>query len=289
MPDSQIALTSEGKSLEQRVVSFSKDRLVAEHVVLDAAQPYEFSVTGKLHYLALHDLVLQGGAMSVGGEREVVARDLRRRMTFIPAGVTAKGWSHLKVRRNSFIAMHFDAEALPERLQRSSALQEPQIYFRDGRLEKTLMKLGGALRRQDALWDLLSETICDLAMVELAALHCGSPGSSVDHAKLSSAQIARVREYISENIDRAINLAELAHVIGLSKYHFARAFKVSTGTTPYAEVLAIKINQAISLLRAGVEPSVAASKTGFSSSAQMARTLKNTSGCSLSVLKNWRS
>jgi AraC family transcriptional regulator len=289
MPYSQIALTREGKSLGPRVVSFSTDRMVAEHVVLDAAQPYEFSVTGSMHYLALHDLVMQDGAMSVGGEREVVTSDLRRRMTFLPAGVTATGWSHLKTRRNSFIAIHFDPEALPERLRRSSALQEPQIYFRDGRMESTLNKLGGALRRQDALLDLLSETICDLAMVELAALHCGSPESSVGHAGLSSKQIARIREYVDDNIDRAVNLAELANVVGLSKYHFARAFKASTGTTPYADVLKVKISKAISLLKAGVEPSVAASKTGFSSSAQMARTLKSTSGLSVSVLKKWLS
>jgi AraC-like DNA-binding protein len=43
---------------------------------------------------------------------------------------------------------------------------------------------------------------------------------------------SQVREFIDENLDHDLGLAELSAVAGLSQFHFARAFRKSTGLTP---------------------------------------------------------
>ena len=59
---------------------------------------------------------------------------------------------------------------------------------------------------------------------------------------LSFSQERGVREYIHEHLQENISLDELAGSVGLSRYHFARRFRQSTGTTPHEFVLQQRSN-----------------------------------------------
>jgi transcriptional regulator GlxA family with amidase domain len=67
-------------------------------------------------------------------------------------------------------------------------------------------------------------------------------------AGLGRAELVRITDYIDRNIDRGIALAELAALIKVSRFHFARLFKRSTGTTALAYVEARRIFHAQRLL-----------------------------------------
>lgn len=56
-------------------------------------------------------------------------------------------------------------------------------------------------------------------------------------------------EYINENLDRDLTLVELASVVQMSTYYFARLFKQSTGLTPHQYVLNCRIERAKMLLK----------------------------------------
>lgn len=67
---------------------------------------------------------------------------------------------------------------------------------------------------------------------------------------LSPAALRRVQVFVEANLDRPIRLADLAWRAGLSPFHFARAFRTSTGSTPRAFVERRRVDRARQLIEA---------------------------------------
>jgi AraC family transcriptional regulator len=79
---------------------------------------------------------------------------------------------------------------------------------------------------------------------------------------LTGYKLRRVKEFVYENLDQG--LAELASVAGLSQFHFARAFRKSTGLTPQHYLMERRIERAKQLLSDDGLPIVEVSlRTGF--------------------------
>jgi len=84
------------------------------------------------------------------------------------------------------------------------------------------------------------------------------------HGGLSGYRLRRVTEYISANLETDLSLAEIAAVADLSQYHFARAFRTSTGYTPQQYLMQQRIERAKQLLAENDLPIVEVSlRTGF--------------------------
>ena len=84
----------------------------------------------------------------------------------------------------------------------------------------------------------------------------GFPVEIQPHAILLSPKFRRVTEYIQQNLDTELSLAELAAVVYMSPYHFARLFKCSAGVPPHRFVVQQRIARACAIL-ATPEPSIA--------------------------------
>ncbi len=81
---------------------------------------------------------------------------------------------------------------------------------------------------------------------------------------LSGYKLRRVREFINANLEEDLSLAELAEVADLSQFHFARAFRKSTGQTPQHYLMQQRIERAKELLAKDDLPIVEVSlRTGF--------------------------
>lgn len=81
---------------------------------------------------------------------------------------------------------------------------------------------------------------------------------------LSGYRLRRVMEFINENLEEDLCLAEIAEIAGLSQFHFARAFRKSTGLTPQNYLMRQRIERAKVLLAEDDLPIVEVSlKTGF--------------------------
>jgi AraC family transcriptional regulator len=61
-------------------------------------------------------------------------------------------------------------------------------------------------------------------------------------------RLRRVIEHIQQNLDKDLTLAELAAVVYMSPYHFARLFKCSTGLPPHRFVIRQRIARASAFL-----------------------------------------
>jgi AraC family transcriptional regulator len=66
--------------------------------------------------------------------------------------------------------------------------------------------------------------------------------------RLGSRALATLAEHIEASLEQTITIDELARLSGMSPFHFARCFKLSTGLAPHQYVLARRIDRAKRLL-----------------------------------------
>jgi transcriptional regulator GlxA family with amidase domain len=84
--------------------------------------------------------------------------------------------------------------------------------------------------------------------------------------------LRRVREFIETHLEDNISIQTLAAIAGLSKYHFARAFKQSEGITPHGYLVQCRVRRAQDLLAATDLPlSEIALASGFADQSHCAR------------------
>ena len=81
---------------------------------------------------------------------------------------------------------------------------------------------------------------------------------------LAGSKLRRATEFIDEHLESDLTLADIAASVGLSRYHFARAFKRATGLTPQRYLIERRIERAGRLLAEGELPIVeVAARSGF--------------------------
>ena len=91
--------------------------------------------------------------------------------------------------------------------------------------------------------------------------------------------LRRVREYIEAHLDEKISIESLADAIGLSMFHFARAFKQSEGVTPHDYLIRRRVKRAMELLASTDLPlSEIAVTVGFSDQSHCARRFREIVG-----------
>ncbi|WP_444851432.1 helix-turn-helix domain-containing protein [Neoaquamicrobium sediminum] len=93
--------------------------------------------------------------------------------------------------------------------------------------------------------------------------------------RLSPQDAKRVREFLDENLSRKLAVAELAALVGLSQFHFIRAFSKTFGEPPHRYVLKLRLDFAEKLLIGG-DSSIAeiAYLSGFSSQSHLTAAMK---------------
>ena len=74
------------------------------------------------------------------------------------------------------------------------------------------------------------------------------PPESAARAGLPGARLRRVTAYIDENLPRPLSLVELSQQAHMSRFHFARLFKQSTGLSPHRFVMRRRVDRACVLL-----------------------------------------
>ncbi len=106
---------------------------------------------------------------------------------------------------------------------------------------------------------------------------------------LSPAALRRVQVFVETNLGRSIRLSDLAARAGLSRYHFARAFKTSAGMTPRTFVEHRRLERAKRLLTESTRSLAdVAVETGFGTQSRLTSTLKRKTGFTPGALRRGR-
>jgi AraC-like DNA-binding protein len=92
---------------------------------------------------------------------------------------------------------------------------------------------------------------------------------------LIPAKTRRVIDYIESNLTRDLQLVELCTVAGISRSHFARAFRNTVGMAPHTFVLQRRLARAVELLTPQkLSMREVAERCGFADQAHLTRTFK---------------
>lgn len=247
-----------------------------EQVTLETDEAYDFHAAGETHYLALHHLALVDGELKIDGLPRITRTELRGTLTFAPRGCTINGWSKPESRRNSYTAFYFDPERLRDDLgdRYARAEVQPFAYARDISLASTMSKLRDIVASSGSD-ELYAETLGLAAAIEVL----GVPVSECA-GRLGRVQIDRVYQYVSAHFHEAITLDDLANLTGLSRFHFSRAFKATTGVGPHRFVSNWRIARAREMLEGYPSLSIEAiaCAVGFGSSNVFRRAFQQTVG-----------
>lgn len=125
------------------------------------------------------------------------------------------------------------------------------------------------------------DLFADGALVTIAASLLGLAHRSLapPPSGLSSERLRRVQDYVHAHLADNLTLTDLAAVACLSPYHFARAFKASTGASPLAFVLARRVERARDLLaRSDLPLAQVAYACGFASQAHFSTVFRKHTG-----------
>lgn len=163
----------------------------------------------------------------------------------------------------------------------------PQFDLRDPQVQRLIQVLQTDVETGCPGGSLFGEMIGDALAVYLAKRYSANPTSgSLLKGGLPKLRLGRVLEYIDANLNRDIHLDELANIAALSSFHFARLFKVSTGSSPHQYMLQRRVDRAKELLRnPGLSLSQISLETGFSDQSHLTNVFRRSLGVTPSAYR----
>jgi AraC-like DNA-binding protein len=231
--------------------------------------------------------------------RAIEERSFRRRyrrewiVALVPSGRVESGILLAVDRRQCIVGANRRAREI---------LPHANVALRDGASLWTLFEKGPALFRNPDVGDVRTSVVpigaaeawsalvtppesvaSDRRSPEEAVLHCRprldsigyfheSPSPARSHGGLTPRVFQRVRDYIDGHLGENVELEALADIAGLSRCHFARAFKQSSGVTPHSYLMKRRVERAKKLI---VETELAlaqiAIECGFSDQSHFSR------------------
>lgn len=231
--------------------------------------------------------------MNSGGQPNVLeVREPRgmRRITLVPGSIwVLPAGESITLRSEALAVPYVRLTIEPRRLDRllaQSGDDERPIELRRA-YEITSPQLTHLLQALVAEADHRSPS--GLAFVEMltaAVAHQLTQHAGVERARpvrvrggLSPAAKRRALELIDASLDRGLTIDVLAREVGLSRAHFARAFKEAMGQAPHRYLLSLRLQRARHLLEApGAVLSDVALRSGFSDQAHFSRFFKREFG-----------
>ena len=202
-------------------------------------------------------------------------------VTVIPAGSTSRWDIHqpmhvvqlyLPHRTLVRVAGEADTAAPSDLLERTG---HPDLIT-----SRLLLSAADVLESNEALDALFRQQLTDLLATRLLAAHTGSPATiQPTMGGLSPKVLLRATERLRSESDADVSLAALASEAGLSRFHFCRAFKESTGLSPHAWLRQYRLEQAMNMLRDTDESVVSvAVALGYSSQTAFAAAFRKLTG-----------
>ncbi len=234
------------------------------------------------HYVVLH----LGGPKHVtrsGGGRTISAAVDEGALTLVPAG-TRYEWmtvgpidfAHLYVhpsRLSGLIASKYDRDP-------TTVTLDEQVGFNDPLLSQVMREMLRQVGEANTSAHAYLDALFDVALAQLAHKHStlGQASRAARHA-LAPVRLRRVIDYVEANMGETISLDDLAHVAGLSRFYFSRAFQSAMGEPPTAYLARRRLELAKRLLRmSDLSHAQIARESGHGAPSQFAATFKRQTG-----------
>ena len=220
--------------VKRRTVAW--DGMAAEIVQATRPEKIEFRYRAPLHLLAVHDQGIRSdGETFVDGLPRSKLRDVRRKLTLVPAGHVYREWQEPRV-LTRILYFYFDPAKMPvyHETNAGPAPLAARLFFDDVTLSDTALKLKRLIENAGTPSSAYLEALGIVLAHELMRLNAEPLRiEGPVRGGLATWQQRTVASYIEEHLGEQISLTTLARLVCLSPHHFCRAFRQSFGTPPH--------------------------------------------------------
>jgi AraC-like DNA-binding protein len=170
--------------------------------------------------------------------------------------------------------LYLDPALVGEELQQETTakLEIARPVLRDPQLRKELERLFGLVTGSES--DPLE---VDESITQVLALILHRHSGHSPHPQ-PPASVVQVRQRLDDEPCAAVSLAELAAMVGVSRFQLIRGFSREVGATPYAYQVQRRVRLARRLIVAGRSLADAAVETGFSDQSHLTRAFVRQTG-----------
>lgn len=203
-------------------------------------------------------------------------------ITFVPNNVLNSAYWD---REYQFITLSFDPSILTRHTFDLAKIANIEFIPCFSKSDPLIHSLGLALKSELQSGDFSSRLYID-SLISTLITHLIRHYSNQEqqHSKplsnpLSKQKLQQVIDYIYQNLDRDLTLAELAKLVQISPSYFSILFKQTTGITPHQYVIQCRIEHAKQLLRQNnMAIADIALRLGFSHQSHLSRHFKKLVG-----------
>jgi AraC family transcriptional regulator len=190
------------------------------------------------------------GGMLWDSKPRQVARSKVKNSYIIPAG--RPSWSECD-EEMEFLSIYLDPALLRGAAQENASSQRVELIGGCDKDDPLILQIGMALlaeaKASRAAGRLYVQSLANILAVHLLRNYTGSVASThTSNGGLSGYRLRQVTQFIVDNLEQELSLAEIAEVAGMSTFHFARAFKETTGLAPHQYLTRSRIDRAKALL-----------------------------------------
>jgi AraC family transcriptional regulator len=293
LPPAPDALPDDRSAAERRPADVEMARVLKTAPVSIACDPSSGAIAHWKHG-ALHDVVepmadhvimtyptgvqrlerRNGKSVAIGTARSGV-------VTIIPAGSSARWDIPGQV---DVVQLYLPQKTLERVAGQANTTAPAELLERTGHPDpvtpRLLMSASDAMVGDAALDALFRHQLTDLLATRLLAAHAGAPITfQPTLGGLSPTALRRAVERLRSDADADVSLAALAADADLSRFHFCRAFKESTGLSPHAWLRQHRLEQAMNMLRDTDDSVVSiAAALGYSSQTAFAAAFRKLTG-----------
>ncbi len=151
---------------------------------------------------------------------------------------------------------------------------------RDRELCGTMRAIASGLRNSEPTSLLLDSWALRLSevLVRRFSGHAGAPAHG-SFGRIPSWRMAQVVDFVETHLGADLDLASLAGIAALSRYHFARRFRETVGVSPHAYVISRRIERArMMLTQEGHSLAEVATSCGFANQAHFTNVFRASLG-----------
>jgi AraC family transcriptional regulator len=144
----------------------------------------------------------------------------------------------------------------------------PRLVERYAAVDPFLRAVASTLRSEFRMQRIPSqaylESLAGVVAIHLARNYCGGIPTTRPDLGLAPHKLNRVQAFVQAHVSEGIRVSQLAEIVHMSLYHFARMFKLATGQPPHLYITIQRIEHAKELLKDSSLPLVeVAARVGF--------------------------
>jgi AraC family transcriptional regulator len=225
--------------------------LSGEVVSIVERERFESEYCGPLHLLIAYEGVIrQQGESVLDGVPRSTLRDLRQKLTFVPAGRVFREWQEPRAPgRVVYFYIEVGGPLVGPEVGCAPVELAPRLFFDSPALRETVLKLTSLIEAGPSACSVYAEALGVILAHELLGLDRGrAPAGPPARGGLDGWQRRIVKEYLEEHLAEPVTLAKLAELTQLSRCHLSRAFKQSFGMPPHQYHGSRRIERAKTLL-----------------------------------------